>query len=61
MSTYMAKANEIEKKWYIIDAAGKPLGRVAATAATILRGKAPSAVHTRCGTVNSFIINAKDV
>ena len=29
MSTYMAKANEIEKKWYIIDAAGKPLGRVA--------------------------------
>lgn len=36
MSTYMAKANEIEKKWYIIDAAGKPLGRVAATAATIL-------------------------
>ena len=39
MSTYMAKANEIEKKWYIIHAAGKPLGRVAATAATILRGK----------------------
>ena len=39
MSTYMAKANEIERKWYIIDAAGKPLGRVAATAATILRGK----------------------
>ena len=39
MSTYMAKANEIEKKWYIIDAAGKPLGRVAAQAATILRGK----------------------
>ncbi len=36
MSTYMAKANEIEKKWYIIDAAGKPLGRVAAQAATIL-------------------------
>ena len=39
MSTYMAKANELEKKWYIIDAAGKPLGRVAATAAAILRGK----------------------
>lgn len=39
MSTYMAKAKELEKEWYIIDAADKPLGRVAATAATILRGK----------------------
>ena len=38
MSTYMAKPGEV-KKWHIIDAAGKPLGRVAATAATILRGK----------------------
>lgn len=35
----MAKAKELERKWYIIDAAGKPLGRVAAAAATILRGK----------------------
>ena len=39
MSTFMAKPNELNKKWYIIDAAGKPLGRVAAVAATILRGK----------------------
>ena len=39
MSTFMAKPNEVERKWYIIDAAGKPLGRVAAAAATILRGK----------------------
>ena len=39
MSTYMAKANEIEKKWYVIDAAGKPLGRVAAQAAVLLRGR----------------------
>ena len=39
MSTFMAKAKELERKWYIIDAAGKPLGRVAAAAATILRGK----------------------
>ena len=38
-STYLAKPNELEKKWYIIDAAGKPLGRVATTVATILRGK----------------------
>ena len=38
-TTYMAKPNEVEKKWYVIDAAGKPLGRVATAAATILRGK----------------------
>lgn len=38
-STYLAKPNELEKKWYIIDAADKPLGRVATTVATILRGK----------------------
>ncbi|MBZ4647516.1 MAG: ribosomal protein [Clostridia bacterium] len=39
MSTYMAKANEINRKWYIIDAEGKPLGRVASQVARILRGK----------------------
>lgn len=39
MSTYMAKKETVERKWYIIDAAGKPLGKTAATAATILRGK----------------------
>ncbi|MDD6214544.1 MAG: 50S ribosomal protein L13 [Firmicutes bacterium] len=39
MSSYMAKPNEIERKWYIIDAANKPLGRVASVAASILRGK----------------------
>ncbi len=39
MSSYMAKPNEIKRKWYIIDAANKPLGRVAAQAASILRGK----------------------
>ena len=39
MSTFMANANSIERKWYIIDAAGKPLGRTAATAAMLLRGK----------------------
>ncbi len=38
-STYLAKPNDLEKKWYIIDAADKPLGRVATTVATILRGK----------------------
>ena len=39
MSTFMAKTAEVERKWYIIDAEGKPLGRVAAAAASILRGK----------------------
>ena len=39
MKSYIAKPNEIKRKWYIIDAAGKPLGRVAAQAASILRGK----------------------
>ena len=38
-SSYMAKPADIERKWYIIDAANKPLGRVAAQAASILRGK----------------------
>ena len=61
MSTYMAKANELEKKWYIIDAAGKPLGRVAAKAAEILRGKhrPEFTPNVNCGEY-VIIINAKD-
>lgn len=39
MSTTLAKKETIERKWYVIDAAGKPLGRVAAQAAHLLRGK----------------------
>ena len=39
MSTFMAKAETMDRKWYVIDAAGKPLGRTAALAASILRGK----------------------
>ena len=38
-TTYSAKKGEVESKWYIIDAAEKPLGRVAAEAAKLLRGK----------------------
>lgn len=38
-TTYMAKPNEVQRKWYIIDAEGKVLGRLAAEAARILRGK----------------------
>ena len=39
MSTFMANASNIERKWYILDAAGKPLGKTAVRAADILRGK----------------------
>lgn len=39
MKSYIAKAQEVERKWYIVDAANKPLGRVASQVASILRGK----------------------
>ncbi|MDQ0220586.1 50S ribosomal protein L13 [Peribacillus cavernae] len=38
-TTFMAKANEIERKWYVVDAEGKTLGRLATEVASILRGK----------------------
>jgi large subunit ribosomal protein L13 len=38
-TTYMAKANEVERKWYVVDAEGKTLGRLASEVAAILRGK----------------------
>lgn len=49
--TYMPKASDIERKWYVIDAAGESLGRTAAKAAHILRGKhKPTyAPHADCG------------
>ena len=39
MSTFMANKANIERKWYILDAAGKPLGKTAVRAADLLRGK----------------------
>lgn len=39
MSTFMANAGNIERNWYVLDAAGKPLGKTAAIAADLLRGK----------------------
>ena len=59
MSTFMAKKESIERKWYIIDAAGKPLGRTAVTAANILRGKhrPEFTPHVDCGEF-VIIINA---
>jgi ribosomal protein L13, bacterial type len=38
-TTYMAKPNEVERKWYVIDAAGQTLGRLASEAAALIRGK----------------------
>lgn len=51
MATFMPKAGQVDRKWYVIDAAGKPVGRVAAEAATLLRGKhKPTfAPHVDCG------------
>ena len=59
MSTFMAKAETIERKWYIIDAANKPLGRTAVKAADILRGKhrPEFTPHVDCGEF-VIIINA---
>ena len=59
MSTYMAKAETIERKWYVIDAAGKPMGRTAVAAANILRGKhrPEFTPHVDCGEF-VIIINA---
>lgn len=39
MPTTMAKKENVQRRWYVLDAAGKPLGRTAATAAKLLRGK----------------------
>ncbi|MCI8555448.1 MAG: 50S ribosomal protein L13 [Clostridia bacterium] len=39
MKTYLAKPTDIERKWFVVDAAGAPLGRVATTVADILTGK----------------------
>ena len=60
MSTFMAKAETVERKWYVLDAAGKPMGRVAAAAATILRGKhrPEFTPHVDCGEF-VIIINAE--
>jgi len=38
-TTYMAKPQEVDQKWYVVDAAGKTLGRLATELATLLRGK----------------------
>ncbi len=51
MSTFMAKAGEVERKWYVIDATDKPLGRLAVQVADLLRGKNKTTFtpHVDCG------------
>ena len=59
MSTFMATNANIERKWYILDAAGKPLGKTAVRAADLLRGKTKPTYtpNADCGD-NVIIINA---
>ena len=60
MSTFMANKGSIVRKWYILDAAGKPLGKTAASAATLLRGKHKPEFtpHADCGDF-VVIVNAE--
>ena len=62
MSTFMAKPAEIQRKWYIIDAANRPLGRTATKVADILRGKIKPEFtpHVDCGD-HVIVINAGKV
>lgn len=60
MSTTMANAATVERKWYVIDAAGKPLGKTATLAADLLRGKLKTTYtpHVDCGDF-VIVINAE--
>ncbi len=61
-TTYMAKPNEVERKWYVIDAEGQTLGRLASEVASILRGKNKPTFtpHVDTGD-NVIIINAEKI
>ena len=61
MATIMAKRETLQRKWYLLDAAGKPLGHTAAKAAAILRGKHKTdfTPNVDCGDF-VIIVNAKD-
>lgn len=62
MKSYIAKPAEIEHKWYVIDAEGKTLGKIAAETASILRGKKKPIFtpHVDCGDY-VIVINAEKV
>nr|WP_277871012.1 50S ribosomal protein L13 [Culicoidibacter larvae] len=59
MRTFMAKGTEVERKWYVVDAEGKTLGRLASEVAALLRGKHKPIFtpHVDCGD-NVIVINA---
>lgn len=61
-TTYMAKPNEVDRKWYVIDAEGQTLGRLASEVASILRGKNKPTFtpHVDTGD-NVIIINAEKI
>ncbi len=63
MSTFMAKPETVVRRWFVIDAAGKPLGKTAVAAATILRGKhrPEFTPHVDCGEYVIVINAAKAV
>lgn len=62
MSTFMAKKEALERRWYVIDASGKTLGKVATTAATILNGKhrPEYTPHVDCGE-SVIVLNADKI
>ena len=62
MKSYMAKAETVERKWYLVDAEGMVLGRLASQVAAILRGKHKPIYtpHVDCGD-HVIIINADKV
>lgn len=62
MSTYMANPQTVQRDWYVLDAAGKTLGKVAVEAAVLLRGKhkVTYTPHVDCGD-NVIVINASKV
>lgn len=61
-TTFMAKTNEVERNWYIIDATGKTLGRLASEAASLIRGKHKPQFtpHVDCGDF-VIVINAEKI
>lgn len=62
MKSFIAKPHEVERKWYVVDAEGKTLGRVASQVATVLRGKNKPTFtpHIDCGDY-VIVINAEKV
>jgi large subunit ribosomal protein L13 len=62
MKTYMANKDTVERAWFVVDAQGKRLGRLATEVATVLRGKHKPTFtpHVDCGDY-VIVINAKDI